>query len=148
MTQVALPTMVSDLPVSDLDGLTVWHEARLEEDIENIPNMATSDLVELLLNTRLPAERIVDWTDQAILYTQLGCDENGKSPARRTLREYGIRTATGLLCAADAAERAGHADAFARILPSDNGASVLPSLRSALEADSNLALIRRWREIP
>jgi hypothetical protein len=56
--------MMSQLPVSDLDGLTVWHEARLEEeeDIENIPNMANADLVELLLNTRLPSERIIDCT--------------------------------------------------------------------------------------
>ena len=56
---LVVPSMISQLPVSDLDGLTVWHEARLEEeDIENIPNMATADLVELLLNTRLPPERI------------------------------------------------------------------------------------------
>jgi hypothetical protein len=49
--------MMSRLPLSDLDGLTVWHEARLEEeDIENIPNMANADLVELLLNTRLSPE--------------------------------------------------------------------------------------------
>src|SRR5262249_9713808 len=39
-----LPSMESRMPVSDLDGLTVWHEVRLEEeDIENIPNMATTD---------------------------------------------------------------------------------------------------------
>jgi hypothetical protein len=70
---IHLKSMESDLPLSDLDGLTVWHEARLEEeDIENIPNMATTDLVELFINTRFPPERIIDWVDQAILYTQLG----------------------------------------------------------------------------
>ena len=37
-----LPSLESRLPVSDLDGLTVWHESRLEEqDIENVPNMAS-----------------------------------------------------------------------------------------------------------
>ena len=52
---IRLKSMESDLPLSDLDGLTVWHEARLEqEDIENIPNMATTDLVELFINTRFP----------------------------------------------------------------------------------------------
>ena len=51
----ALPSMESRLPVSDLDGLTVWHEARLEEeDIENIPNMATTEIVDLMLSTHFP----------------------------------------------------------------------------------------------
>ncbi len=68
-----LPSMESELPVSDLDGLTVWHEARLEEeDIENIPNMATTEIVDLMLRTRFPPDRIIDWVDQAILLTHLG----------------------------------------------------------------------------
>ena len=37
------------------------HEARLDdEDIENTPNMATADLLELMINTRFPADRLVD----------------------------------------------------------------------------------------
>jgi hypothetical protein len=48
MAGFVVPSMTSQFPVSDLDGLTVWHEARLqEEDIENIPNMADADLVHL-----------------------------------------------------------------------------------------------------
>ena len=92
---IRLKSMESDLPLSDLDGLTVWHEARLEEeDIENIPNMATTDLVELFINTRFPPERIIDWVDQAILYTQLGAENKG---FRDVLRLQGIRTATSFL---------------------------------------------------
>ena len=42
----ALPSLESQLALDGLDGLTVWHEARLEEeDIENVPNMATADVV-------------------------------------------------------------------------------------------------------
>jgi hypothetical protein len=96
----ALPSMVSKSPISDLDGLTVWHQVRLEEeDIENIPNMTTADIVELLLNTRLPPERIVDSADQAILYTQLGPQPKGQrgGGARERLRIFGIRTASSLL---------------------------------------------------
>ena len=68
------------MPVSDLDGLTVWHEARLEEeDIENIPNMATTEIVDLMLSTRFPPDRIIDWVDQAIFFTHLGPDEEEKN---------------------------------------------------------------------
>src|SRR5215471_15252349 len=73
---IIIPSLETQLPLRDLDGLTVWHEARFEEeDIENIPNMATADLVDLFINTRFPADRIIDWVDQAILYTTLGPDQ-------------------------------------------------------------------------
>ena len=76
----ALPSLESQLALDCLDGLTVWHEARLEEeDIENVPNMATADIVSLLVSTRLPADRIVDWVDQAILLTYLGPDQASNS---------------------------------------------------------------------
>ncbi len=34
--------------------------------------LAHHDLIELLLQTRIPAPRLVDWTDQAILYLHVG----------------------------------------------------------------------------
>jgi hypothetical protein len=68
-----LPSLEAQLPMSDLDGLTVWHEARFEEeDIENMANMATADFVDLMFNIRFSPDRLVDWADQAILYTHLG----------------------------------------------------------------------------
>jgi hypothetical protein len=55
VTGLVVKGLRTDSPLSALDGLTVWHEARLEEeDIENVPNMATTDIVELFLNTRVP----------------------------------------------------------------------------------------------
>ena len=73
MFKVVLPSLESGMPLNCLDGLTVWHETRLEEeDIENVHNMATADIVDLLVDTRIPAGRIVDWIDQAILLTHLG----------------------------------------------------------------------------
>ena len=89
-----VPSLKTQLPISDLDGLTVWHETRLEEeDIENVPNMATANFVDLMLNTRVPADRIIDWVDQAILYTHLGADE-AAAKRREALRKCGIRTAS------------------------------------------------------
>ena len=82
--EVALPSLSSQLPLSDLDGLTVWHESRFEEeDIENIANMATADLSDLMLNTRIARGRIIDWVDQAMLYVQIGPVAGG--------REAGVR---------------------------------------------------------
>jgi hypothetical protein len=145
VARFAVPSMMSQLPVSDLDGLTVWHEARLEEaDIENIPNMANADLVELLLNTRLASEQIIDWADQAILYTQLGPQgEQQGDNARQKLRIYGIRTATSLLWASHQGKR----EAFDKILTTRESDSVMPMLEASLATNSNLKLIRRWRSV-
>lgn len=141
---IHLKSMESDLPLSDLDGLTVWHEARLqEEDIENIPNMATTDLVELFINTRFPPERIIDWVDQAILYTQLGANNKG---FRDVLHLQGIRTATSFLEVSAAIKKRKEKSA-ADETASDNAMEFDSSLEAALSTNSNLALIQRWRKM-
>jgi hypothetical protein len=139
---IHLKSMESDLPLSDLDGLTVWHEARLEEeDIENIPNMATTDLVELFINTRFPPERIIDWVDQAILYTQLGANNKG---FRDVLRLHGIRTATSFLEVSAAIKKQQEKSA-ADDTTSASAMEFDSSLEVALSTNSNLALVQRWR---
>jgi hypothetical protein len=78
--------------LGDLDGLNIWYESRLlEVGVEDMQNLATTDIVDLLLNTRIPLDRIVDWIDQAFLYLRVE-DELSRS----LLRGYGIRTATDL----------------------------------------------------
>jgi hypothetical protein len=139
---IHLKSMESDLPLSDLDGLTVWHEARLqEEDIENIPNMATTDLVELFINTRFPPERIIDWVDQAILYTQLGAENKG---FRDVLRLQGIRTATSFL-EASAAKKKQQEKSAADDTTAADAMQFDSSFEAALSTNSNLALVQRWR---
>jgi hypothetical protein len=149
-----VPSLNSEMPVSELDGLTVWHEARLEEeDIENVPNMATADLVELMLHTRLPPDRIVDWMDQAMLYTQLGPNKTPvknedkeaalKSPRQR-LAEHGIRTASALVAAYEKSKARNDLDSFENILPFD-GRSPIRSLVDTLAINPNLELVRQWR---
>jgi hypothetical protein len=146
-----LPSMESRLPVSDLDGLTVWHEARLEEeDIENIPNMASAEIVDLMLSTRFPPDRIIDWVDQAILFTHLGPDQEQDKKAgssrRDLLRLHGIRTATSLLEAYRQARSRDDASEVERIL-SKASRSHVRSLLDAIRTESNLALICAWRNI-
>lgn len=144
-----LPSLKSDLPISDLDGLTVWHEARLEdEDIENTPNMATADVLELMINTRFPADRLVDWVDQAILYTCLGPEARAESGARARLARHGIRTATAFTEAyRQAAERDLDAAAFERILGEDPR-PVARALADAIDTMPNTQLVRVWRGLP
>lgn len=150
LTRVAavLPSLTTQLALSDLDGLTVWHEARLEEeDIENIPNMATADVVDLMLYTRLPPDRIIDWVDHAILYTHLGPgpeDDPANNVLRRPLRAHGIRTATSLIEGYRRSAERGDRPAFEALLPGEERKPIC-SLVDALETNPNLELIRTWR---
>jgi hypothetical protein len=99
-TQVAfrslVPTLRTDHPLSSLDGLTIWDQARLlEEGIEDLENLATANLVDVLLSMRSPLARLVDWIDQAILLVHLPGPRE-QSDAYRRLRALGLRTATDL----------------------------------------------------
>jgi hypothetical protein len=83
-------------PLSELDGLSVWDEARLaEEGIEDLQGLTTANLVDVLLHTRVPIARLVDWLDQAFLYLRLPDGDAGKA-VRGRLRSLGIRGATDL----------------------------------------------------
>ncbi len=75
-----IPNLTATQPLSQLDGLTIWHELRLtEEDVENVPNMANADLPDLMLNTRMPPHRLVAWVDEAILLCALDPDDEAVS---------------------------------------------------------------------
>jgi hypothetical protein len=76
--RVFVPQMTPDYPLNQLDGLNVWYEARLvEEGIEDMQNLATANLVDVILHTRVPVGRLVDWVDQAKLYLHLDRAERG-----------------------------------------------------------------------
>jgi hypothetical protein len=97
-----VPTLQSKYPLSDLEGLTVWYEARLlEEGIEDMQNLVSANMVEVLLHTRVPVGRLVDWHDQALLYLHLRPrrDERkkGREHPRDVLASFGVRSATSFL---------------------------------------------------
>lgn len=105
-----IPSEQDSHPLDRLDGINIYYQARLlEEGIENIQNLAHSDLIELMLNTRIPMSILIDWVDQAILYLHLA-ELQPEDQAEQTegplsqLRKYGIRTATDLLKAYQAAQ--------------------------------------------
>lgn len=164
-----VPTLTTPYPLSDLDGMNIWYEARLmEEGIEDLENLVTGNLVDILLRTRVPVGRLVDWIDQAALLLVLDpADPDGDGPLRddrSTLRRLGVRTATDLetmFLPADRLERraAGairpHGDdepfqlAMAGVLDRSGakGPSVVPSLLRSFSNLPNLVHVRHWRDV-
>jgi hypothetical protein len=144
-----IPPIASDYPLSELDGLNLWYEARLlEEGIEDAQNLATANLVDVLLQTRLPVARLVDWIDQACLSLHLPRDADERRIVRDRLRRLGIRTATDLQRrAAMTEDRADFAAAFAAALgePKATGTTLLVSHLKALDGDVNLWHVEQFR---
>lgn len=154
-SELILPSLKTDMPIRDLDGLTIWHEVKLEEeDIENIQNMATANMVDLILNTRYPVNRLVDWVDQAILYTQLGTigmkkgsEESVILSQRNLLRKHGIRTASTLIAANQkSAKKPSDTADFLNILNGGTG-SQMKSLVDTIYSNPNLYLVLDWNGI-
>jgi hypothetical protein len=144
-------TLDERYPLRDLDGLNVWCQARLmEEGIEDMQNLTTANLVDLMLYTRMPIGRIVDWIDQAYLYLRVGGGNvEGVETDRARLRRLGIRTATDLIDACEAGRRhdANFYDPFLRVLNADpSEPSAIEGLRRALEGEVNLWHIREWKK--
>jgi hypothetical protein len=150
--EVLVPSLNSPMPLRELDGLTVWHEGRLEEeDIENVQNMATANLVELMLHTRYPPDRIVDWVDQAMLYTQLGKEniapKDAAGTAVKRLQGHGIRTASSLVAVYDMRETHCEKDGsgFQPLLAGDAKESRrITDIVAALSTNPNIELVQRW----
>jgi len=162
-----VPPVTSDYPLDQLDGFNLWYEARLtEEGVEDMQNLTTMNLVDVILHTRVPPGRLVDWTDQAFLLTHLEPVDRGElnqlrhedqpavigqaplsgARARLNLRRVGIRTATDLLKAfsveLDNGERAFRPpDGLEPPLP----ASQLRLLVTVLAAEPGLAPVWNWQ---
>lgn len=64
------------LPLSMIDGISEWHESRLRDvGIDNIDNICTVEIRELLFNTAFGAQEVVAWIDQALLLMYLDPSE-------------------------------------------------------------------------
>jgi len=85
---VVVPTLTPEYPLNQLDGLNVWYEARLlEEGIEDMQNLTTANLIDVMLHTRVPVGRLVDWVDQSFLYLHLDRSERGRWEEYRARRQ-------------------------------------------------------------
>ena len=156
--QTVVPQVTPRYPLSDLDGVNIWYEARLvEEGIEDMQNLATANLVDVILHTRVPVGRLVDWLDQAYLALHLpprqephgaaAHDDDGLT--RRALEARGIRTATDLIKAWPATS-AGNGTARAHGALRNRGLPGLEPehcelLARILDEDVRLAPIWNWQ---
>ncbi len=136
---VVVPALRPTYKLTDIDGLSVWYESRLlEVGVEDMQNLATTDVVDLMLNTRIPVDRLVDWIDQALLYLRV-TDE----AERETLRRYGIRSASDLLDVFADKQLAGEME----LLLNKDGEkpSRLRSLVVGLQHERNLQRVQAWK---
>lgn len=153
--QFVVPALRRKHPLSDLDGLNIWYESRLlEEGVEDIQNLATADLVDVILNTRIPVDRLVDWVDQSLLYLHLSNKKvknaRGKESDREKLRRFGIRTATDLDDAfkCDECVRKDFIVQLERLLNTEeelNEPSVLRCIQATFQDEPNLYHVRQWK---
>lgn len=78
LLRVAVPSLTPAYPLNQIDGLSIWYETRLlEEGIEDMESLATANFVDVILHTRVPVGRLVDWVDQAHLYLHLDRMDRG-----------------------------------------------------------------------
>ena len=88
-------------PLSTVDGIDIYERLRLEEEgVTNLEALAHHDLIDLMLETRIPAPRLVDWVDQAVLQLYVPPQASGQdreAALDEELRGIGVRTATDLL---------------------------------------------------
>jgi hypothetical protein len=164
-------TFATPRALTQIDGIDIYESARLEsEGISDIPSLAKSDLVSMMVNTRMPVERLVDWSDQAMLL--LLVDEGGDHDDSRTdnggarvdgdpggtgaaddndeprsrisrLRGMGIRTASSLLAVARDGDQKDRCAAAADILGGD---PLLKGLACQIEKEPSTRRILHWRE--
>jgi hypothetical protein len=95
--------------------------------------LARHDLIDLILSSRIPVARLIDWLDQALLYQH--APQEFKSMRRR-----GVRSATDFL------QVCGHREAREAFF-SGNWSDIKPELLAAiLHNDEWLAYVSNWRK--
>jgi hypothetical protein len=78
----------------EIEGLSHWQRDRLEQEgVENLQNLATAELLTLIVRTPYDVGQIVDWVDQAILLVY------GSTRQVENLGGVGIHRASDLLTA-------------------------------------------------
>jgi hypothetical protein len=111
---VAGDAFAANRPLEHIDGVDIYDASRLEaEGIPDVAALASSDLASVMLQTRLPIGRLVDWADQAALMVVVGMPGSQLDPRVQALRKRGIRTGTDLLALA---EHGGNIDGIATCL--------------------------------
>lgn len=143
---IVLPSFREKNPLHDIDGITIWIEARLlEEDIENIENLITAGIVDLMLRTNIKPERLVHWIDQGVLRIRLG--RGGKNSLQQSLRDHGIVTATDLIFTYKAFIRKTKQGDPTGVFLSEQFDPLVKDLVASIDDDPNMYHVLAWREM-
>ncbi|MBW3669124.1 MAG: hypothetical protein KY443_07925 [Actinobacteria bacterium] len=157
VARVAVPVLDFPHPLSDLEGLSIWYEARLlEEGIEDMQNLLTANLPEVILHTRVPVGRLVDWIDQAHLYLRLPPlskadrkDRLTSKHLRCVLHRVGVRDASGFLDAFPlddhGALRPVGATSVDAVQSAGMSAAQVATISRIVDADPGMETVWRWR---
>lgn len=151
----ALASLEEKSPLTNIEGIDLYDRTRLaEEGVTNVQGLAHHDVIDLMLATRIPVPRLVDWLDQAILWlhaspaTDDAPAEEAAAPAvgaglHAELRRHGVRTATSFLRLREQVDelRADTAPAAAT-LPWPR----LRMLEEALKHDEWLPCVQHWHQ--
>lgn len=142
--------VVKETRLSDIEGLSIWQQARLQQEgIENVQNLATADIPQLIMNTPFPVGQIIDWVDQAILLVYA----NGNNPKRymyNMLEDSGVRCASDFLTVTETDElRAELTTAINHLPNADKGSKITPErlvmLRKSVQSAPNVRITCYYR---
>jgi hypothetical protein len=94
-------------PLSMLQGIDLYDRARLEQEgVTTLGGLVHGDLIDLMIQTRIPTGRLVDWLDQAVLLIHMAQapseeEDDAARPActawSAAVRARGFRTACELV---------------------------------------------------
>jgi len=145
--KLVIPSLKQKFPLSKLDGLNIWYESRLlEEGIEDMQNLATANLVDVMLNTRIPVERLIDWVDQSILYLHMSDGNSAQGEKNiELLRMYGIRTATDLIDVCSSVNNDLRMKLERLLNTDDNEPSIVLSILATFDNEPNLIKVQNWK---
>jgi hypothetical protein len=125
-------------PLTALQGIDLYDRARLEQEgVTNVEALVHGDLIDLLTQTRIPAGRLVDWLDQAVLhlYAPEGGGGDAGDATIDALIGRRIRTASQLL------EAVGY-----RLVPTEHGGT--HELRAPEQTPPHaLAILAQFRHV-
>ena len=147
---LVIPSFRQTHPLNEIDGITIWVQARLlEEDIENVQNLVTANIFDLMLRTNLHPRRIVNWIDRGVLLLHTNTKREKtttdkeetikKKTMGEYLNEYGIITASNLIISYKAFKKTDN-DVFI----DDKIDKIIERMLRAIEHDSNMYHVLAW----
>jgi hypothetical protein len=144
-------------PLTRLEGISFYDLARLEDEgLTNVQSIAHHDIIDLMIETRIPVPRIIDWVDQAILYLHVHRMQEEGDDWMKRLHGLGIRNATDLLRVHEAATGDGASSSTPVSLddlladpdgsPRPRRVGQLHALVACIQDDEWLTNVKDWRK--